>query len=81
MSDGDTRKTIVVRIIFPAFGRATCICQCGARGEILALDEGTSTNPGRPRRKRTAAELADEWAMRHVGREHQCCALVTEAEP
>jgi hypothetical protein len=79
---GDTRPTVTVRITFPAFGKATCVCaDCGERHEIAAPSGITSRLPGRPRHNPTAAELADHWAMRHASKYHQGSALITEAAP
>lgn len=76
----DTRETITVRITFPAFGKATCVClSCGDRQEITAPGAPASVERGRPRHTPTAAELADHWAMRHASKHHQGKSLITEA--
>jgi hypothetical protein len=62
------RRTLFIEVIYPAFGKATVICECGARADFAV--SASRPSRGRPPKPVTAGQLAEEWATQHVGQSH-----------
>jgi len=65
------RRTLFVEVIFPEFGKAVVLCECGARVELIAQGQTGKLGRGRPKRPITVLELAEEWAAGHIANKHQ----------
>lgn len=67
--DTPARRTVFYQATFPEFGKATVMCECGARAELHVTGD---TNPrGRPRKTTSIAALVDEWCAEHFSTMHQ----------
>ena len=62
------RRTLFVEIVYTELGKATVICECGARAEV-AVNAARPTR-GRPPKPITAEQMAHEWAAKHMGERH-----------
>jgi len=65
--------TVHIAISEPQFGRAIARCECGANIDCWTNAEAPPV--GRPPKKRTARQDAEEWALQHAEREHPNATL------
>lgn len=62
------RRTVFFEAVFPDLGRATVICECGARQSLYT--EPCTNARGRPRKTITIRALVDEWCAEHFTMRH-----------